>query len=347
MKVLVVHPGPHFSVADVHHGLVKGLEANGVQVASFNFDDRLDFYTGAHIKKSDEWVQAFDRDSAIRLANQGLLAACYQMWPDVVVVTSGFFVTPETWAVLARRPPHTVLWCTESPYEDDRQAQPARYVDTVVLNDPTNLQHMRSVNPRSWYLPHSYDPDVHYPGASEPDLVCDFGFVGTGFPSRVEFFEQVDWSGIDARFGGNWNLTDDGGSIRSRLIHEPGHCMDNADAARLYRSARVGANLYRKEHSDAAHADGWAIGPREVELAACGSFFLREPRAEGDDLFRSLPTFITPAEFGDKLRWWLGHPGHREEAAASARAAIADRTFTATAARLLSLVDGVGKVNAA
>ena len=325
----------------------KGLVANGVQVASLNLHDRLDFYAGAHVKKGRRWVKALEREDAIRIANQGLLAACYQYWPDVVVVMSGFFITPETWGILAKRPHHVVLWCTESPYEDDRQAQPARYVDSVILNDPTNLEQMRAVNPRTWHLGHAYDPDVHHPGPAVADLVCDFGFCGTGFDSRVEFFEAVDWSGIDARFGGNWTLTEAGSSIRDRLLHPVGHCMDNADTARLYRSARVGANLYRKEHSDGGHADGWAIGPREVELAACGSFFLREPRAEGDALFPQLPTFTEPGDFGDKVRWWLRHPELREEAADTARAAVADRTFTNTAAKFLRLVDGAGKSIAA
>jgi hypothetical protein len=82
------------------------------------------------------------------------------------------------------------------------------------------------------------------------------------------------------------------------------------------------------------------MGPREVELAACGSFFMREPRGEGDDLFPMLPTFTTPAEFESQLRWWLAHPQERKAAAVAAQAAIADRTFTNTAARLLSIVDG-------
>jgi spore maturation protein CgeB len=343
VRVLLVHPGPHFSVSDVHDGLQKGLIANGVETASLNLHDRLDFYSGAHLKKGRKWVKAFEREDAIQVANQGLLSACYQFWPDIVVVMSGFFILPATWGILAKRPHHVVLWCTESPYEDDRQARQARYVDSVIMNDPTNLGSMRTVNPRTWHLGHAYDPAVHHPGSGRPELACDFGFVGTGFDSRIEFFESVDWTGIDARFGGNWTQCEEGSPIIERLLHPSEHCMDNAETADLYRSAKIGANVYRKEHSDGAHAAGWAIGPREVELAACGSFFLREPRAEGDALFPSLPTFTEPGDFGDKVRWWLRNPELREEAADTARAAVADRTFTNTAAKFLQLVDGAGK----
>jgi spore maturation protein CgeB len=118
--------------------------------------------------------------------------------------------------------------------------------------------------------------------------------------------------------------------------------MDNTVTADLYRSAKVSANIYRKEHSDDATADGWAMGPREVELAACGTFFMRESRPEGDALFPHHPIFGSPAEFGDLLRWWLARPELRESAASAAQAAIADRTFSNSAARLLRLVEAAG-----
>jgi len=341
VKILVVHPGPSFSVADVHDGLVQGLRAQpGVEVGVLNLDDRLAFYTQAHVKVGRRWKTALSYDEACLMAAKGVETICYEWWPDVVIVVSGFFVPPEVWGVLARRPHHTVLWCTESPYEDDKQMQPARYVDTVVLNDPANITQFQQVNERTFYFPHSYNPARHHPAPPNPELVCDFAFVGTGFRSRIEFFEKVDWTGIDAVFAGNWLGVDDDSPLAPLIRGSRTECLDNASAADLYRSAKVNANLYRKEHTDGGTAEGWAIGPREVELAACGAFFLREPRDEGDALFPMLPTFTTPTEFQDSLHWWLDHPVERERAASQAREAIAPRTFERTAERLLRLLDG-------
>lgn len=349
MKVLVVHPGVAFSVADVHNGLVQGLKANGCDVGVFNLDDRIDFYTRAHVLNDDDtYTKAFGEDDALMMAAKGLEVICYEWWPDVIIVVSGFFIPPVVWGVLSKRPHHVVYWATESPYEDDRQGRPGRYVDTVVLNDPTNLEQFRAdINPNTHYLPHSYNPDVHHPGKRRPSLACDFGFVGTGFGSRIDFFEAVDWSGIDVRLGGNWQQLDEGSPLLP-FLHDPaGDCMNNVTTTDLYRSCRISANLYRKEHSEGAHADGWAMGPREVELAACQTFFLREPRPEGDQLFPMLPTFTESDEFSDLLRWWLAHPERAAEAATSACAAIADRTFTNTAAKLLRVVERVGTKRAA
>ena len=113
--------------------------------------------------------------------------------------------------------------------------------------------------------------------------------------------------------------------------------MDNTETADVYRSTRSSLNLYRREarDGDGATADGVAMGPREVELAACGTFFLRDPRPESDHVLSMLPTFHEPDEVRPLLDWWLTHDRVRERVAAHARDAIADRTFRNSAGWLL------------
>jgi hypothetical protein len=118
------------------------------------------------------------------------------------------------------------------------------------------------------------------------------------------------------------------------MAHDTDECCDNPVTVDLYTSTMVSANLYRKEASHSA--DGWSMGPREVELAACGTFFLREPRGESDQVLPTLPTFTDPGDFTDKLRWWLAHPHARTEAARLARQAVAGRTFSSNAAQMLT-----------
>jgi len=50
VRWLVGHPGPSFSVADVHTGWVEALRALGEDVYTFNLDDRLLFYDSTMIK---------------------------------------------------------------------------------------------------------------------------------------------------------------------------------------------------------------------------------------------------------------------------------------------------------
>lgn len=332
LNIMVIEPGVNFSVMDVHNGWVDAFKELGHNVKSVNFADRLGFFSEVHLKKGDGYEKAVSDRAAVMQANSTVRADAYAFLPDVIMVTAAFFVTDETLELFMARGHKVVLVHTESPYEDDRQIPRARHAHVNLINDPTNLLLFPDT---TYYQPHCYRPTVHRPHKVDADCASDFVFVGTGFPSRVEFFEQVDWTGIDAAFAGNWQATKPDSPLRKFVAHDLEHCFDNEDTADLYCGSLVSANLYRKEAERPELSDGFAIGPREVELAACGTFFLREPRAEGDLLFPTLPTFTTPAEFGDLVRYWLAHPVERHQAAQAARDAIADRTFREAAEHLL------------
>lgn len=323
----------------MHRGWVKGLRAQGVEVVDYNLGDRLRFYTHAMLEVDGELRNAFQYEAACELAAKGLESVCYEWWPDIVIVVSGFFVPPSVYKVMRARKHHVVLLCTESPYEDNRQVMMADSADTVILNDPTNLDEFLDYNPRTIYVPHGYDPEVHKPGPVRPELASDFAFVGTGYPSRIEFLEQVGWGDLNVRLEGHWREVRDNSPLRPFCPTDLTQCIDNSDAVDIYRSTKVSANLYRKEAGSPELAEGWSVGPREVELAACGTFFLREPRGEGDELFPMLPTVTSPADFGEQVQWWATHDSERLAAAELARKAVADRTFDANAARLLSHIN--------
>jgi len=332
MRVLVVEPGPHFSVQDVAAGWSRGFAKIGCDVKRLNLADRMLFYSQVQIDKGDGPEKALTEDEAIRMAVKSVEVACYELWPHLVVIVSAFFIPDPLLDLLRDRGHLVVLHLTESPYEDDRQLLRAPHADYVLVNDPTHLEAFREVGPAD-YQWQCYDPDVHYPGQGEQN--CDFAFVGTGFPSRIKFFEAIDWTGITPVFAGQWRALAADSPLRPLLAHHPTLCMDNTETADVYRSAKVGANLYRKDAQRPELVDGWSLGPREVEMAACGLFFLREPRGEGDELFPMLPTFDGPQDFEKQLRWWLEHDDERRQAAEQARQAIAPRTFENAARRLL------------
>lgn len=334
MRVVVIRPGPAFSVQDVAQGWVDGLRAAGCAVVDYRLEERLTFYSNAHIKG----VPAFSTEDAIRLAVKGVENVLYEVWPDLVVVISGFFLGPDLYELIRTRGHKVALIHTESPYQDDEQVARAGHVDLNIVNDPTNLARFRQANPASWYLPHAYDPARHHPRPGKDEHRSDFAFVGTGYPSRVAFFEQVDWTGVDAALAGNWQSLAAKSPLRKFLAHDIDKCCDNEEAVDLYVAAKASANLYRREAERPGLSAGWSMGPREVELAATGCFYLREPRPEGDELLPMLPTFTDPDDFTSKLRWWLDHDEQREQAARLALAAVAPRTFAHNAGELLRLL---------
>lgn len=330
-----MHPGLDFSVADVYAGWAEGLREAGALVRPLDLSKRLTFYGNAEIGGSPLPVER-----ATQLAAEGILSTAWRCRPDVVVIVSGFFVPADVLDAL-RRETRVVLLHTESPYEDDRQLDRATHADVSVLNDPTNLEVFRDFCPAVYYSPHAYRPLLHCPGDPDPVLRADVTFVGTGFPSRIDLLEAVDWSGVELTLAGQWAGLAEDSPLRKRVVHDLDECCPPDLTVRMYRSAGMSLNLYRREANLPALAGGWAMGPREVELAATGVFFAREPRREGDRLLPMLPTFTDPGELAEIVRWSIGNPDRRQEAARAARAAVADRTFARSAARLLTELERI------
>lgn len=331
-------------MSDLYDGYTAALRGLGQEVHEYNLDRRLQFYSSALLELGERGPdgqvtirRALGYDDAVSLALNGLLAACYRIWPDVLLIVSGLFVDERMLDCIRDRGTRVVILHTEEPYEHDRQLALAGHADLNLVNDPTHLDAFRAVAP-TWYLPHAYQPDRHRPRSSVAELACDFAFVGTGYPSRVAFLERVDWSGLSVRLAGNWVALPEDSALRACLLDEPDACMDNDRAADLYASCSLSANLYRREANDPGFVAGWAMSPREVELAAMGRFFLRESRGEGDAVLPMLPTFAGPEDFGEQVRWWLARHEDRAEVAGKARLAVADRTFANHAEMLLRLL---------
>lgn len=334
-RVLLVEPGPDFSVADVSNGWKAGLEANGCDVRVFPMGHWVAWMSAASQALDDP--DTTDHQAA-QLVQPMLRGAALDWWPDLVVVVSGFYVTGETLNILrARRMPVAVIF-TESPYEDDDQAHLAAFADFAIVNDPTNLDLFRQHNPNTHWMPHAWDPRVHRRQVVGKEYRSDVCFVGSGFPSRVATLEAVDWRGIDFALAGHWfSLTDDS-PIRPFLTHPIDCCCPNDEAAKLYSGTKLGLNIYRREAQRPELSAGWAMGPREVELAAIGVPFITEPRGENRERFPYLPTFDDPVDLSEKLRWWLGHDIERQALGRRLQAAVADQTFDEHARRLLAAV---------
>lgn len=343
MRWLVGHPGPQFSVADMFNGWVEALRGLGEDVRTFGLDDCLLFFDAALVEvegvEGDHGEQAvrkaLTRPQAVHLAADQIYKPLFWWWPDVLLLVSAFFIPAEALEVIRARGIRIVLLHSESPYQDDEQLRRAVFANVNLLNDPTNLAAYRELEGRAEYMPHAYRENVHYPAPPGVPKKYDLAFVGTGFDSRVKFFGDMDLAGLDVYLGGPWfgkapiDVTD----------ANPDGCIDNAETAEIYRQSRTGINFYRRESEDAHAGEGWAIGPREVEMAAVSLWFARDGRPESDELFPMLPSFSSPQEAGELIRWAVAHEPEREKAAAQAREAIADRTFENHARKLLALLD--------
>ena len=346
MRWLVGHPGPSFSVADVFEGWAEALRDLGEEVYTYELDQRLRFFDNAMMpdyrimdaEGRPAVRKAVPREEAIRMSAEGILSAAFQTWPDVVLLISAFFMPVMYLDMFRDRGMKVVLLHTESPYQDGEQLIRAAHADLSLLNDPVNLAAYEALGPAE-YMPHAYREKIHYPAVPGAAKEWDLAFIGTGYPSRVRFFEQMNLDGLAVHLAGPWLGLPADSPLRDWTMTDDEACVTNDETAEIYRASRCGINFYRRESEQAHLGEGWAMGPREIELAACGTWFTRDPRGEGDEMFRMLPRFTSPAEASEQIRWALAHPGARDKAAAQARRAVAGRTFSNNARRLLKLLD--------
>ena len=332
-------------MADVYEGWAEALAQLGEQVYTFNLGDRISFYDAAIIQGGDADTdgqvplrKAMSRREALETAAHEILRPVFLAWPDVVLLVSAFWYPPYLLDALRGRGMTVVLHHTESPYQDGEQLIRAASASINLLNDPVNIDAYHQLGVPAVYAPHAYRPGVHYPAAAGAARKWDFSFVGTGFPSRVRFFEGMNMDGLDVHLAGPWLDLPPESMLRDWAMTDNEACVTNDETAEIYRQSRTGINFYRREAEDAHTGEGWAVGPREVELAACGTWFTRDPRPESDELFPMLPSYSSPEEAGDQIRWALKHPDERERAAVQAAVAIEDRTFTNNAKALLRMI---------
>lgn len=324
---------------DTYVGWVEALRGLGEHVVEYPLGSALTFYDAAMLEAGPGlFRKAFTAEQATEKAVDRLCGALWKVRPDVLFIVSGFFSDDQVLDLARRDGVKIVLLCTEEPYEHDRHLRLAPHVDVMLADDPTNLEALQALT-TAVYVPKAFRPSLHKPGQPDPMLACDFSFIGTGYESRIRFLEAMDLGGIDVLLAGNWQQLADSSPLRKYVPGDPEDCLDNEDTAAIYRSTAVGLNLYRREANRPELSAGWAMGPRELELAACGAFFLRDPRGEGDEVLHMLPRFTSPQEASALLRYYLDHPDQRAELARGALEAVQDRTFDNNAARLLRLME--------
>jgi spore maturation protein CgeB len=369
MKVLLIDPAASTSTWDVYQGYRSALERAGHEVKTYNLNSRIDragawlHWNWGRSRREGVAVEKPTAADIVYWAGTWAIEMALRLRPDWVVVFSGMYFLKDTQKLLRQA---TYPWSrlavmlTESPYDDQSQAQVVPLYDAVFTNERRSVEYLRQFNPNTQYLPHAYDPERH-----RPDLPLvgewpshDVVFVGTGYPERIALLSAIDWSGIDLGLYGTWNLVGSRSKLRP-FIHNT-TTISNADAVQLYRRAKIGLNLHRttvgfgrhnpKIESGAAES----LNARAYELAACGVFTVSDYRAELADVFRTnrvveidgrpynpavVPSFGDGRTLENVIRYWLARPEERAAQGAGQQSAVAPHTYDARVQTLLGVLE--------
>lgn len=167
------------------------------------------FYRSAHVPTGpEEYAKAFEGDQPISwpcsVSSPQRCAGGLMWWCSRRGSTSRRTRS----SLLQSRGMKVVILHTECPYEDAKRLQGAAYADLNLINDPTNLESRSAWCSRTATIcPTPMTRRCIPQGPSVAQYKSDVCFVGTGFPSRAEFLEVVDWSGLDVLLAGSWHYT--------------------------------------------------------------------------------------------------------------------------------------------
>lgn len=337
MRLLLVSPGASWSTIDVYDGLRDGLIHHGVDVVDYLFDTRIEISRRALngmvrlARKKNPSVPKPSSLDILYLAGVNVIEKALRHQVNAVLIVSSMLLHPDI-IILARRAGVKVfVLFTESPYDLAKELAVAKLCDGCWTNERSCVDAFRAVNPNSGYVPHAWNPAKHTVEEAEPQPVHghDVVFVGTGWQERIEWFNAIDWTGIDLGLYGTWKSLGLKKAVKEAIRGTP---INNTVAAGLYRRAKIGLNLYRtsigwgRNAPKISHAE--SLSPRAYELAACGAFHLSDYRAEVPEVFGDLvPTFRTASEAAALIRLWLADDAGRRRVAEALPAAVAEASW--------------------
>ena len=332
MRILIIYPGHEFSTYEVARGYTAALRHSGHVVETFLYHQVFAF-CGKAITANHGHENT---DMALALASRQIAPAVLDFVPDVVLNVCGMALMPQAWEYVWRLGVPMVTILTESPYQDANQAQ---FLDhghalACLVNDRASLELMRGIC-RAEYLPHSYDPNYHYPRPPRDDIApSDVVFVGSMYLERERLFQAINWDGINLKLVGSavQFLADGAAKVTNGISNEL--------AIEHYRASKIGLTLHRTSQGVDPADSGWrlnqiqngeaySLGPRTYEQAACGLFQISDDqRPELFEVFAdSIPTFRNPADAERLIRHYLRDDVERQALAVAQRERVKDCTF--------------------
>jgi hypothetical protein len=230
-----------------------------------------------------------------------------------VIVVSAMFLHPDVLILMKRAGLKTFVLFTESPYDlasgtqsggdgrwllDERAVSGAR-VSAGQSAERVSAARMASGEARPLDAP-MLDVPAH-----------DVVFVGSGFPERIEWFNAIDWTGIDLGLYGTWK----GLGLNKHVAKAiRGEQVSNLAASALYRKAKIGLNLYRTRNQQRMRVTGESLSAARLRARGVWRVPYLRYRPEVAEVFgEKVPTFRTPAEASALIQTWLSNDSARLE----------------------------------
>ena len=333
VRILISYPGHSIATYDVAHGWDNALKSLGHEVFQMNYEVNVPFYGVVvdYWKDRNPDFQPTMRD-VFWLASQDLICKVVECLPlEFVLIITGLLHHRRAFDLIRKLGVPTVLLFTESPYNDDMLRELLPLPDVVFTNERNSVKAFRKVNPHSYYMPHSYDPERHRPANGEM-YEHDVFFLGTMYDERQALFDE-----LKQHYQGDMDII---GTTLGRKGEMPG-AIANDELIKHYWGTKIALTPNRTTagYFDKTQitSEAYSLGPRIYELAACGTFQLTDySRKELFDVFGdTIPVYANAEHLASLIDLFIKHPRWRIEMAERARIQVKPCTFENRAKEIL------------
>lgn len=338
MRVLMSgYHNPHYWTVTEY--MERAIGALGHDLVTF--DDGARPIPG-RIRDRVRWAERAD----LAWMNHRLLAVARQVRPDVLIVSGGELIVPETVRCLRREGMTTILWTIDAPRRFENILAAAPFYDHVFCQGTEAVEILSNagVTGMRW-LPMACDPQLHRPEALSDEERRLFGhnivFVGSWYSVREALFEAL--ADLDfVIWGPGWGNLRSGSPLRNCL--QGGHTTP-AEWLKIYSASRIIlATHYRDPQG---RFPVYQASPRVFEAMACGAFVICDAQRDVLDLFDDgvhLAVARNAGEFREKALHYLEHESERAAMARRAREeVIRCHTYKKRLETLLAVVGGASR----
>lgn len=316
-KVLLVAAVGPFAIGE---SFLRALAGSGRETSFVNIHDYFPLSYG----RTGRLLRRINRGLLVGNYNRAVRENALWLKPDLIMVTKGNLLCPETLSSIRRELPGTLLVNVNyddyfSPSPGNRFPDLERIVPLYHWIFPAKLANVEELRrlgaERVHYLPLGYDGAAHFPVRPSKELVERYDsqlvFAGTYTPDRARLLETLKGFALSI-WGAYWNRARLGRELRREVKRTGnGRIVRGAELSAVLNSSAIGLNFLRAENRDTHNH-------RSFELPACGVFTLSERSEELGELFaegKEMAFFSSPEELRERARYYLEHERERESIA--------------------------------
>lgn len=313
----------------------KAIETLGHDL--FVFDDRQHIIPG-RIRRRINCVHEFD----LKHINKQFVSASLNTRPDLVIVTGGHRILPQSIKKLRNNGIPRVLWTIDAP----KNFQPIQQIAAAYRNvfcQGSEAIHLLSGNniQNAHWLPMACDPSFHHPveltDTEQAKYGNDIVFVGSYYLNRYTLLKKlVDFDlGV---WGPGWNKLKKKSELRSKIKGE--HTIPS-EWIKIYSASKIVLAPHYKDPEN--NFKVFQASPRIFEAMACGAFVISDYQKDVFALFKDgkhLVGFKTENELIEKIKYYLHHSDERQKIADCARREVLKKhRYVDRIGKMLSIVN--------